>query len=242
MSEGISGCPDGEYSDTGPDQTHHYPMEASQMTPEHQETCEAAYETNEQQILHAIGKDNHKKNQKATNPLTKNKESKPENPPLGAKPTGSKITKNVQKGTKSNTTLLVTANTDDWIDTTNIKESLITNKENRNETADTDPPQMDIDQPTKHEEPHHHTPPPPFILEKPNKDTIIENILMNTIASNKKIELLYQEIRNIQEQNAELQKGLTEAYKLIKEIKKAPTITGRKQKKPLTCTNVSKYR
>jgi hypothetical protein len=190
MPERISGCPDREYSDTAPDQTHHYPMKASQMTPEHQETYEAAYETNEQQILHVIGKDNHKKNKKATNPLTKNKESKPENPPLGAKPTGSKITKNVQKGTKSNTTLLETATADDWFDTTNIKESLITNKGNRNKTSDTDPPQMDIDQPAEHGEPHHHAPPPPFIPKKPNNDTIIENTLMNTIVLNKKIELL----------------------------------------------------
>jgi hypothetical protein len=106
---------------------------------------------------------------------------------LGVKPTISKITKVGQTGPKSNTTQLTTASTNDCFNNTNIKDSMITDKENRDETMGQF--QMELDYEGQTKEQHHTLPPHEENFTMDNK-TMLANILMNTISSNKKMELL----------------------------------------------------
>jgi hypothetical protein len=103
MSEGIVRCPNRDYEDSGTDQTHQQELEESTKRSVPQKQQEPEHKSIEQQLIHAIGNDNQKKTQKAINPLTKNKENKTDNPPppLGAKPTTSKIIKTGQRDSKA---------------------------------------------------------------------------------------------------------------------------------------------
>jgi hypothetical protein len=106
--------------------------------------------------------DNAKKDQKATNPLLKHKENKQENTKLGTKTTQSKVTKNASRQQqKMNPTLLTSASAEGWFETTNIKGSLITNTEDKDENGnanDANYMKMDTDNQTLTQNQH---PPPP---------------------------------------------------------------------------------
>ncbi|KAI5795993.1 hypothetical protein FPQ18DRAFT_387224 [Pyronema domesticum] len=130
MSEGIEEqFPGGGGSNPDPEQ----PIN-KQENPQHEASNKQGKGSIEDQLLKAIGMDNAKKDQKATNPLPKHKENKPENTKLGTKTTQSKATKNANRQQqKTNPTLLTSASAKDWFETTNIKESLITNEEDKDE-------------------------------------------------------------------------------------------------------------
>jgi hypothetical protein len=106
--------------------------------------------------------DKAKKDQKAINPLLKHKENKQENTKLGTKTTQSKVTKNASRQQqKMNPTLLKSASAEDWFETTNIKGSLITNTEDKDENGnanDANYMKMDTDNQTLTQNQH---PPPP---------------------------------------------------------------------------------
>ncbi|KAI5789390.1 hypothetical protein FPQ18DRAFT_391938 [Pyronema domesticum] len=103
--------------------------------PQHKAPNNQGTESIEDQLLNAIGMDNAKKDQKATNPLLKHKVNKQENTKLGTKTTQSKVTKNASKQQKTNPNLLTSASAEDWFETMNIKGSLITNTEDKDENG-----------------------------------------------------------------------------------------------------------
>jgi hypothetical protein len=53
-----------------------------------------------------------------------------------------------------------------------------------------------------------------------DSEAILANLLINTIASNRKLEILQEEVQKVQEQNANLRIGLQQAYGLIEELRK----------------------
>jgi hypothetical protein len=122
MSEGIEEqCPDGGGSNPDPEQ-----LTYQQENPRHEASNKQGKGSIDDQLLNAIGMDNAKKDQKATNPLLKHKENKPENTKLGTKTAQSKVTKNANRQQqKMNPTLLTSASAEDWFETMNRKESLI---------------------------------------------------------------------------------------------------------------------
>jgi hypothetical protein len=158
MSEGIEeGCPDGEDSNPDPEQLTDQQENPQDKAPNNQGT-----ESIEDQLLNAIGMDNAKKDQKATNPLLKHKENKQDNTKLGTKTSQSKVTKNASRQQqKTNPTLLTSASAEDWFETTNIKGSLITNTEEKDEKGnanDINYMKMDTDNQTLMQNQHPHPP------------------------------------------------------------------------------------
>jgi hypothetical protein len=158
MSEGIEeGCPDGEDSNPDPEQLTDQQENPQDKAPNNQGT-----ESIEDQLLNAIGMDNAKKDQKATNPLLKYKENKQDNTKLGTKTSQSKVTKNASRQQqKKNPTLLTSASAEDWFETTNIKGSLITNTEEKDEKGnanDINYMKMDTDNQTLMQNQHPHPP------------------------------------------------------------------------------------
>jgi hypothetical protein len=82
MSEGIEErCPDGENSNPNPEQLTDQQENLQHKTPNNQGT-----ESIEDQLLNAIGMDNAKKDQKATNPLLKHKKKSKRTPNWEPKP------------------------------------------------------------------------------------------------------------------------------------------------------------
>ncbi|KAI5799700.1 hypothetical protein FPQ18DRAFT_385298 [Pyronema domesticum] len=191
MSEG----PEKERPDgggTNPDESMLTEQENRAQPIEHKANVEA---TRERQLLEAIGAidpTNGKKDQKAQNPLNKNKESRQDsNTTLGAKAANTKITKpGTQRQMKSNSNQLASASKEDWYGTTNIEESLII------ESA--------------------YKPPNP---QNANEGNILAAILANTLATNSRLDILQLEVQKLQEQNPHLQAGLHHANNLIEELK-----------------------
>jgi hypothetical protein len=150
--------------------------------------------------------DNAKKDQKATNPLLK---QKPENTKLGTKTAQSKVTKNANRQQqKMNPTLLTSASAEDWFETMNRKESLIINKEDNDENGNTSNANYTMMDMANQILTQIQYPPPPEGQFRADSEVILTNILINTIASNRKLEILQEEVLKVQEQNANLRIGL----------------------------------
>lgn len=166
MSEG----PEKERPDgggTNPDESMLTEQENRAQPIEHKANVEA---TRERQLLEAIGAidpTNGKKDQKAQNPLNKNKESRQDsNTTLGAKAANTKITKpGTQRQMKSNSNQLASASKEDWYGTTNIEESLIMYKEHNSRSGDTCA-EMEIDPHNTSIENLHTNPPTPKMQTK----------------------------------------------------------------------------
>jgi hypothetical protein len=226
MSEGIEEqYPDGGGSNPDPEQ-----LTYQQENPQHEASNKQGKGSIEDQLLNAIGMDNTKKDQKATNPLLKHKENKPENTKLGTKTAQSKVTKSANRQQqKMNSTLLTLASAEGWFETTNIKESLITNEEDKDENGNASNVNymtMDTDNQILMQNQH---PPPPKGQFRADSEAILANILINTIASNRKLEILQEEVQKVQEQNANLTIGLQQAYGLIKELRRDSTSKEKQQ-------------